>query len=662
MCGIAGILNLTDNAPPVDERLLTGMISALRHRGPDETGFFVDSRVGLAHARLSIIGLEGGRQPIANEDGSLWIIYNGEAFNYIELRRELIGRGHVFRTATDTEVLLHLYEELGPACLDRINGQFALAIWNSAKRELFLARDRVGIRPLFYTNCGGRLLFASEAKALFVDPSVDRAIDPAALADVFTLWSTPAPRTVFRGVRSLRPGHYAVVKDGEVTERAWWTVPSPSEENRYRGSFEDAREELHALLKDAVRLRLRADVPVGAYLSGGLDSSLTTAMIHRHFDPGVHTFSMGFQETGFDETSFQDTMAKALCTPHRRALIRNSDVAELLPDVVWHCETPLTRSAPAPLLLLSRLVRDNGLKVVLTGEGADEVLGGYNIFREAKVRRFWARQPASTLRPRLLERLYPYVAQDAARTSHFLRKFYEPREGELDDPLFSHVVRWRNSGRNRTFLSPAVLESLDGYDPVAEIRASLPADFLRHDYLARAQLLEMRTFLSSYLLSSQGDRVAMASSVEIRLPFLDYRVIELAFRLPPHWKVSGLREKHILKEAARGIVPDEIRVRPKQPYRAPVRTSLLEDASSGGGSGLLEELLSPEVVRRAGYFDASKVERLVKRCRQPGSSSETEDMALVAVLSTQLLHRQFIENFPRGASAPELPAKAVRVA
>jgi asparagine synthase (glutamine-hydrolysing) len=659
MCGIAGILNL-GSGPPIDERVLAGMISLLHHRGPDETGFFVDSRVGLAHARLSIIGLEGGGQPIANEDNSLWIIYNGEAFNYVELRRELVARGHVFRTTTDTEVLLHLYEDLGPACLDRINGQFALAIWDSRKRELFLARDRVGIRPLFYTRVGGRLLFASEIKALFADPAVERAIDPTALADVFTLWSTPAPRTMFRGVRSLRPGHYAIVKDGELTEHAWWTVPPPSDENRYPGSFADAREELHELLKDAVRLRLRADVPVGAYLSGGLDSSFTTALIHRHFDPNVRTFSIGFQEKAFDETSFQEKMAGTLGTPHRRAWIRNSDIAELLPDVVWHAETPLTRSAPAPLLLLSRLVHDDGLKVVLTGEGADEVFGGYNIFREAKVRRFCARAPESTFRARLLERLYPYVAQDAARTRHMLQKFYETRPGDLQDPLFSHAVRWRNSGRNRTFLSPALLESVDGYDPLAAIRAGLPADFLRYDFLAQAQILEMQYFLSSYLLSSQGDRVAMASSVEIRLPFLDYRVIEFAFRLPPHWKVSGLKEKHILKEAARGVVPEEIRVRPKQPYRAPIRTSLLESAARGAGGGVLEELLSPEAVRRTGCFDPSKVERLVARCRTPGSASETQDMALVAILSTQLLHRRFVEDFPRDVAA-DVPAKAVRV-
>jgi asparagine synthase (glutamine-hydrolysing) len=650
MCGIAGVLNLKAGPPP-DPGLLAGMIARLRHRGPDETGFHAEPEVGLGHARLSIIGLKDGTQPIANEDGTLRIVYNGEAFNYVELRRELIAAGHVFRTTTDTEVVLHLYEEHGPACLERINGQFALAIWDSARRELFLARDRVGIRPLHYTESRGRLLFASEIKALFADPAVERAIDPAALADVLTMWFVPPPRTAFRGVRSLRPGHYALVRDGRITEHRWWDVPSP-EEGGYRGGFRDAVEDLRELLKDAVRLRLRADVPVGAYLSGGLDSSFVTAMVHAHFDPGVRTYSIGFEDADFDETPFQRTMADRLGTRHRHALVRNADIAGLLPEVVWHCETPLTRTAPVPLLRLSRLVQEDGLKVVLTGEGADEVLGGYNIFREAKVRRWCARRPESRRRPRLLERLYPYVHRDA-RARHFLRGFYETREGELDDPLFSHVVRWRNSARNRTFLADAVTEQLGGYDPVEGVRAALPADFGRRDFLSRAQWLEMQGFLAGYLLSSQGDRVAMASSVETRMPFLDWRVIDLAFRLPAHWKISGLREKHVLREAARGVVPDEVRKRPKHPYRAPIRRSLLAPGGNGEAGGATGELLSPDSLRRAGLFDPEKVQRLVARCREPGARNETHDMALAAVVSAQLLHRRFVESFP---AAPALPA------
>ncbi|MGQ0721252.1 MAG: asparagine synthase (glutamine-hydrolyzing) [Candidatus Eiseniibacteriota bacterium] len=657
MCGIAGILNL-GSSEPIDEPLLARMISTIRHRGPDESGMYVDSTVGLAHARLSIIGLTGGTQPICNEDGTLWIVYNGEAFNYVELREELLGRGHVFRTTTDTEVLLHLYEEHGVESLKRINGQFALAIWDSRKRELFLARDRLGIRPLFYTRSRGRLLFGSEIKALFADPSVPRAIDPVALAETFTFWSTQAPRTAFRDVHALRPGHTLVARGAEITETPYWRIPLVTPDAYYGGTFEQARDELRALLKDAVRIRLRADVPVGAYLSGGLDSSLVTALIARHFDNDLRTFSMSFEEAPFDETPFQQTMTRQLGTRHSQVHIGNDQIRELLPEVVWHCETPLTRTAPVPLLLLSRLVRDHGFKVVLTGEGADEVFGGYNIFREAKVRRFWARRPNSTLRPLLLERLYPYVFRDPARTRFFLQKFYAVRDGDLDDPLFSHQVRWRNSARNRTFFSDEVRAALAGHDPVEELRCRLPESFGSRDALSRAQVLEMELFLSSYLLSSQGDRVAMASSLETRMPFLDYRVVELGFRLPPRWKINALKEKHILKEAARGVLPEEVRGRAKKPYRAPIREAL----AGRGGDDWVHDLLSAPRLRRAGYFDERKVAHLLARCEDGSGTGETQDMALVGILTTQLLHHQFVESAALSDSDGRTLDRVVRVA
>jgi asparagine synthase (glutamine-hydrolysing) len=656
MCGIAGILNL-GGSEPIDEALLASMISTLRHRGPDESGIYVDPSVGLAHARLSIIGLADGAQPISNEDGTLWIVYNGEAFNYIELREELIRQGHVFRTTTDTEVLVHLYEQHGRSFLERINGQFALAIWDSRRKELFLARDRLGIRPLFLARSRGRLLFASEIKALFADPTVPRELDPVALAETFTFWSAQPPRTAFRDVRALRPGHFLVARGGEVTETRYWRIPRYTRDAYHPGPFEEARDELRELLKDAVRIRLRADVPVGAYLSGGLDSSLVTALIARHFDNELRTFSMSFEESPFDETPFQETMTRVLGTRHSQVLVRNEQIRELLPEVVWHCETPLTRTAPVPLLLLSRLVRDHGFKVVLTGEGADEVLGGYNIFREAKVRRFWARRPASTLRPRLLERLYPYVFRDPGRTRFFLQKFYAVREGDLDDPLFSHQVRWRNSARNATFFSEEVRAALAGHDPVEELRAALPEDFTSLDPLARAQVLEMEHFLSTYLLSSQGDRVAMASSLETRMPFLDFRVVELGMRLPPNWKIRALREKHILKEAAKGVLPEQVRTRAKRPYRAPIREAL-----AVGGSEWVRELLSEESLRRAGCFDAKKVGHLLARCEGGGGANETQDMALVGIVTTQLLHRQFVERSSPADPAAAALDRVVRVA
>jgi len=657
MCGIVGILNLS-NPDPVSEELLTRMIAIIRHRGPDETGIYVENQAGLGHARLSIIGLKGGGQPISNEDGSLWIVYNGEVFNYIELKEELIKKGHGFSTQTDTEVVVHLYEELGPKCLERMNGQFALAIWDTRKKELFLARDRVGIRPLFYTRTKGRFIFASEIKALFMDPSVPREIDPESLCQVFTFWTTLSPKTIFKDVYELPPGQFMTVKNGEITRHAFWRLPVYAPEDRWEGSFEEAKEELRRLLMDATCLRLRAEVPVGAYMSGGLDSSLITAIISRRFNNRLKTFSMSFQQKAFDESEYQEEMQRALGTEHHRIMVTNELILENFPDVIWHCEIPLLRTAPVPLFLLSRLVRENDFKVVLTGEGSDEIFGGYNIYREAKARHFWAQRPESRIRPLLLRRLYPYIFKGASRGASFVQKFFSMKPEDLRDPLFSHRVRWNNSAKNITFFSEDLLAGLKGYNPMSLLADRLPSEFDAWDILSKAQFLEMTVFLSNYLLSSQGDRVAMAHSLEIRLPFLDYRVIDFAFKLPAKWKIKGLKEKYILKQASEGLVTDSVKARPKQPYRAPIK----EVFFSGKRGDYVEDLLSQESVKKGGYFDPKKVGLLVKKYRKPGIafSSEFQNMAVAGILSTQILHDRFIQTFtPRGVSTLK-PDKLIR--
>jgi len=657
MCGIAGILNMK-GSEPISETTLTKMISIIRHRGPDETGIYADSHIGLGHARLSIIGIEGGGQPIGNEDGSLWIVYNGEAFNYIELKEELIKSGHVFSTDTDTEVILHLFEEHGPRCLEMINGQFAIAIWNSKKKELFLARDRVGIRPLYYTQTGNKFIFASEIKAIFLNREVNREIDPESLSQIFTFWSTLSPKTVFKNVYELPPGHYVTVKENEIIQEPFWSIPYHSPDQMWQGTVEEAREELHSILKDAIRVRLRADVPVGAYLSGGLDSSLITAFISKYFNNRLRTFSMSFQEQPFDETPFQENLIKFLGTQHSQTLITNAQVQENLPRVLWHCETPLLRTGPIPLFLLSKLVNSNQFKVVLTGEGADEIFGGYNIFKEAKVRHFWGKRPESKLRPLLLERIYPYVFKESSRGRYFIQKFYAVKPEDKDDPFFSHRIRWNNSGRNQSFFSEPIASSLVNYDPLAHALSHLPDSFHERDMLSKAQVLEMTTFLSSYLLSSQGDRVAMGNSLEIRLPFLDYRVIDFAFRLPAKWKINGLKEKYILKKASEKLVPDEIKDRVKQPYRAPIREAFF----STGTDGYVDDLLSESSLKKSGYFNEKKVHGLIRKFRKSGGAApgEVQNMAFMGILSTQLIHDQFIENFPLNHDEPFRPDKIIR--
>ena len=419
MCGIAGIINLDASAPPSRDALEV-MAGALEHRGPDEFGLYLDRFAGLAHSRLSIIDLSTGQQPLSNEDGSVWITFNGEVFNYVELRAELERSGHRFRTRSDTEVIVHAYEEWGPDAWRRLNGQFAFAIRDLRERCLWLVRDRVGITPLFVARTPGAVVFGSEAKAIFASGRVRPQADPASLVEVFTLWATPGPSTVFAGVTTVAPGT-ALRFDESLGERCvryhvqrFGTAPS-----RNDADPESLAEELEARLRAAIRLRLRADVPVGAYLSGGLDSSVLTKLVRLVDTSELQTFSVRFEDTRYDEGEAQRRMADELGTTHHEVVATPASLAAELPRTILHCETPLLRTAPVPMFLLSGLVRRLRMRVVLTGEGADEFLGGYDIFKELRIRRFWARSPESRVRPLLLSRVHPYVASASSGARRF---------------------------------------------------------------------------------------------------------------------------------------------------------------------------------------------------------------------------------------------------
>ena len=648
MCGIAGKVRLTE-AGGLDPRLMEAMLGMLRHRGPDECGMYVDDRAMLGQTRLSIIGIRGGVQPIHNEDETLWIVYNGEIFNYIELRETLIRAGHRFYTNTDTEVILHLFEEKGPACLGELNGQFAFAIWDSRRRRLFIARDRVGIRPLHYTVRDGSLIFASEIKAVFADRSVPRELDPAALHHVFTFWSPLPGETPFTGVRELEPGHYMVLSGGRMTVTKYWDIPFSDNGEGENACAGELAEELRSLILDAIRIRLRSDVPVGCYLSGGLDSSAIASLLVKHFDAGVMTFGIRFEDKRFDEGAYQDLMVSELGTRHTGLEATNGMIGEAFPAVLWHCERPLLRTAPVPLFLLSRLVHDRGYKVVLTGEGADEVFGGYNIFRETKARHFIARKPQSPFRRLILRKLYPYIFTEA-REQTMMQSFFSRDLDSLADPLSSHRIRWQNTGRSRMFFSGELQRAHDAGEDARQLQSLLPPGFETWDPLARAQYVEMRIFLSNYLLSSQGDRVAMAHSLELRMPYLDYRIVEFMGRAPSRLKIRGLREKYLMKRAVGGDVPKAISSRPKHPYRAPVGNSLLHP----GASAMIRDLLSADALKRKGLFDAGKVTKLCgKLAARPGS--EVENMAIAGIASTQIIHDQFITGFPGRETSPLRP-------
>lgn len=651
MCAIAGILNLAE-APAPTEGALRRMLAMVRHRGPDQFGIYLTDQVALGNARLSIVDLSGGQQPITNEDESLWIVFNGEIFNHVELRAELEARGHRFSTHCDTEVILHLYEEYGPECLRQLNGQFAIAIWNERDRSLFLARDRVGVRPLFYTQNGGRLIFASEIKSILAVSGVRAEIDPLAIDQIFTYWSTLSPRTCFQGIIDVPPGHYLEAKDGKVSVNVFWKPELSSGEplslsgtrNAKSGkerSLADYVAEFHELLKDAARIRLRADVPVGAYLSGGLDSSAIAAIVRKLGVSRLDTFSIAFNDQQFDESKFQVEMAEYLGTDHHVVQATHADIGNAFPEVIWHTETPITRTSPVPMFLLSKLVRDRGFKVVLTGEGADEFLGGYDIFKEAKVRRFWAQNPDSKWRHLLLKRLYPDIADLNAAGSSYLAAFFGAGLKETNAPDYSHAIRWRNNRRTCRFLSKDFSAAIAEQQSAGPVGQGYPEGFQNWGDLEKAQYLEITVFLSQYLLASQGDRVAMAHSVEGRYPFLDVRVVEFCNRLPARLKLRGLTDKFLLRQLASEYLPEKIWKRRKRPYRAPIHRSFFNESTPD----YVRELLSESSVTASGIFNPIAVRQLVAKLEQGKAVGETDDMALVGILSTLLVQRRFVSNF-----------------
>ncbi len=647
MCGITGILNLATDEPP-REATLRQMLAMIRHRGPDEFGIYLDPQVGLGSARLSIVDLNGGQQPICNEDSTLWIVFNGEIFNHLELRPDLESRGHRFSTHTDTEVLLHLYEEYGPSCLSRLNGQFAFAIWDSKHHTLFLARDRLGVRPLFYTVINHTLLFGSEIKAILADPRVTPSLDPTTLEQIFTFWSPLSPRTAFKGITELPPGHYLLTQAGEISIKQYWALEFPHDGSesalRQKPPAPDSYlDELESLLIDAVNIRLRADVPVGAYLSGGLDSSLISSIIRNTTNTRLDTFSIAFDDPHYDESAFQRQMARFLNTDHQVVQASYADIGAVFPDVIWHTELPIMRTSPAPMFLLSQQVRKSGYKVVLTGEGADEFLGGYDIFKEAKVRRFVHNRPDSKRRPLLFKRLYPDITELGLNNPAFLAAFFQGDDTGTDSPFFSHAIRWRNNRRTCLFFSDELRAQLTGAMNGLSGISGPPLGFPRWSSLAQAQFLETSIFMSQYLLSSQGDRVAMAHSIEGRFPFLDYRLVEFCNRLPPSLKLHVLTEKYLLKKLGRKWLPAEIWQRPKRPYRAPIQRSFFNDKPSP----YVRELLSSTRIKATGLFNPQAVSQLVAKAEKGTRLSETAEMALVGILSTQLLHQKFITDFRR---------------
>jgi asparagine synthase (glutamine-hydrolysing) len=617
MCGIVGhyLMNTTLTAP--SQSVLASMAETLHHRGPDDTGFHIESRIGLGFKRLSIVDLHSGMQPHYNENRDIVSVVNGEIYNHRELRQELIEQGHQFRTQSDVEVVVHLYEEYGVDFVNKLNGQFAIALYDQQHDQLLLVRDHVGIAPLFYAELEGQVVFASEIKALLAFPDLKPKLDRVALDQMFSFPGIISPRTMFEGIKAVPPGHRVLIQGSSVEVEEYWDLVYPTQDE----VVEDHGEQYYIdgiteILKDAVALRLMADVPVGFYLSGGLDSSMLASIIHE-IDPERqrHSFSIGFEQKQIDERPFQQLMVDKVGSIHHTRVFGAEDVASWLQQAVYYAETPLKESYNTCSLRLSELVNDSDLKVVITGEGADELFGGYVGYRMDGIRdpdedmdAFEAMQEQE-----IRERLFG--------DDQFL---YERQYTEFQDIKYSLYADEDEAQQyDATEYPPLDLNKLRGR-----------CDFHKRSYI------DFKLRMSDHLLADHGDRVAMAHSVEARYPFLDVRLIEFVAKIPPHYMIQNGEEKYLLKQVAKNWVPQEIINRQKFAFVAPGSPYLLRQNIEW-----VEQLLSYERIEEQGIFCPETVDNLkaMYRSEDFAINQTFENDLLMVILTFQIFYDRFFK-------------------
>ncbi len=650
MCGIAGLVNLSGRTAIAPDTV-RAMARAMVHRGPDEDGFFERPGLALANRRLSIVGLFDGRQPISNEDGSVAVVFNGELFDYPEVRADLAARGHILRTHADTEIIPHLYEDLGDAMLEKLRGQFAFALWDERNQRLLLARDRFGICPLYWTRqstpAGDCLLFASEIKALLASGLVRARPNVRGIHHAFSFFALPGPVTCFQGIEILLPGHSLTVQLGErprIQQRIFWQIDFPDwgQEECRPGLFGSGTtklvDEFETVLLKAVEKRLRADVPVVSYLSGGVDSSVVVALAcharRREGKPAIPTFTISIQDPELNEETEAGLVSRHLnCRP----VVVNcgrQEVLETYPELIRAAEGPVIDTACAALLLLAREVHAQGYKVALTGEGADEWLAGYPWYKVHKILSALDILPGINL-SNLARRAYLKLTGTPSFPPAQMRRAQEAVGGPN---AWLNIYGLFSSAKLR-FFSQGMWDRLGDHMPYDDLQLNLDRARRWHP-LNRSLYVGARVMLPGLLLASKGDRVAMNSSVETRYPFLDEDVFAFLARLHPRWKLRGLRDKFILRHLAKRWIPKEIAWRPKAMFRAPF------DGFHGALPNFVDQLLSPESLAKTGYFDADAVRHWRQHFRQlrGGAYARTMiEMGLVGVIATQLWHHTFID-------------------
>jgi len=641
MCGICGFYQYKTHKP-ADAHVLQDMLQVLQHRGPDGSGTYLDRDLALGMRRLSIIDLKGGNQPICNEDGSILTIFNGEIYNYRQLRELLETRGHKLVTFSDTEVLVHLYEEYGDECVYLLRGMFAFAIWDSRLRRLFVARDRLGIKPLYFAQNDGELIFASEIKAILQHPSVGSDLNVEALADFLSLRYVPAPQTMFKGIRSLPPGCSLACDNRGVKMSRYWDLffaehgDGHIREERYA-------EELEALLRECVRLHLVSDVPFGAFLSGGVDSSTIVALMSQLLERPVKTYSVGFDGDGesFSELPYARLVAKEFHTDHHEVLIRPAHLMELAETVTWHLDQPLADHATLANFMVARLASSD-VKMVLTGEGGDELFAGYARYAGERLAPLFGLLPETAKRFALAasshvpgfrrEKLALYALSQRPEVTRFLNWF----------PLFNSEVK-------KSLLSEDLKETLRGHTTEDVVAAQL-ARTDATDAMSRMLYVDTTLWLPDLLLA-RGDKMSMAASVEARVPLLDHKLVEFAASLPPNLKVKGLVRKYLLKKVARSWLPRGVIRRKKQGFPMPSSLWLRKEARP-----FLHDTLSAACLRRRGLFHPVVVEKLVSQHEQ---GTADHGSLLWGLISVELWHRVFLDSRASATVAKRVAAQAV---
>jgi len=628
MCGICGKL-VFDHQATISPTLVKAMADSIRHRGPDDEGYYVSGPVGLGFRRLSIIDLQSGHQPLSNEDGSIWIVFNGEIYNYQALRVFLLDKGHVFKTRTDTEVIVHLYEEMGPACLEKLRGMFSFAIWDGRNKTLFLARDRVGIKPLYYRLTDKSLAFASEIKAILADPTVDRQIDADLIDRFLTFMYMPGEETLFKGIRKLPPGHYLLVKDGVSVVRQYWDLEF-AESTRHESSRQTEVDLLN-LLSETVDLHMIADVPVGVLLSGGVDSTGILSLAVNQTSKKISTFTVGFAGDAIvDERPYAKLAAERFGTEHYEMTIMARDFATFLPKYIWHMEEPVCEPPAIALYYVSKLAREH-VTVLLSGEGGDEAFAGYSNYRNL----VWLERMkrGGSLLNNVLAGGMSLASSlfDLSRVS----KYVPLMTDRFPDYYYSRTSNpYRTTGnRLGSIYSPNFLRAVDREHSVEPVR-TLQSRVRDLNTLNAMLYIDTKTWLPDDLLI-KADKMTMANSIELRVPLLDHRVLEFAASLLPGLKLKGTDTKYILKKSLSKNIPAEIRKRKKTGFPVPYESWLRKDLKA-----VVWDVLTDSKTMSRGYFRKDAVEGLL-RANSNGSNYSKE---IFSLLSLELWQRTFLEN------------------